>query len=359
MIMYIYLYRYKSIEGYVNLAIKDFILYYNFVPNRNKGRINEKVYNTLQLMIDKEFIRFVGCFSNGGLALLNDVDCNMLFTVQLMNIDEKWNPQNRFTKVMYSEIDFMRSNNIKPMDKILFFYVNIKKRISSDVEANSANLFAFPSEETLARECGCGISTIKNYTRILCAIGMLFVKNYGSYLKMKRGKEIIKNSNNVYALKEKDIDDNAKETLREYLKLNCGYVDGFYPLCNNLPNNAKVINKEQRSVENWGEPDPLEKDFSVEEILEMKTQSEVNISGVSNSSIKNPITTITIKKPVQKQNIISDDVKIQKYADNLYKQYGSEYEKSIFMVEPAEKFPGLSEYEKYYDSAKKLHDLSV
>ena len=45
----------------------------------------------------------------------------------------------------------------------------------------------------------------------------------------------------------------------------------------------------------------------------------------------------------------------------MYEQqgYDTEYEKSIFIVELAEKFPGLDDYEKYYDSAKKLHDLIV
>lgn len=277
MIMYVYLHRYRSIEGYVNITIKDFILYYNFTPNRNKGRINQKIYNTLQLMIDKEFIRYIGCFSNGGLASLSDVDCNMMFTVQLINIDDKWNPQSRFTKILYSEIDRLKSNNIKSIDKILCLYMNIKKRISSDVDAATANPFAYPSEETLARECNCGLSSIKNYTHVLCDIGMLYVKNYGSYMRMKKGKEIVMNSNNVYALEEKYLNNNAMEALREYLKLSCGYIDGFYPFCDNLHNNKLEddfdVDVEEIESNNdiWGEPDPMEKDYSIEEILEMNT----------------------------------------------------------------------------------------
>ena len=275
MIMYLYLQRYRSIEGYVNLTIKDFILYYNFAPNRNKGRINEKVYSTLQLMIDREFIRYVGCFSNGGLASLSDVDCNMMFTVQLVNIDEKWNPQSRFTKILYSEIDTLRENNVKPIDKILCLYIDIKKRISADVEAGNANLFAFPSEETLARECGCGVSTIKNYTHILCGIGMLYVKNYGSYMRMKKGREVVVNSNNVYALEEKYLDNNAKEGLREYLKLSCGYIDGFYPFCDNLPDKGKVKNIDDESSLDGGEKDNIDNNYSIEEIIDMPAMSDV------------------------------------------------------------------------------------
>lgn len=279
MILYVYLHRYKSIEGYVNLTIKDFILYYNFTPNRNKGRINEKVRNTLRLMLDRGFIQYIGCYSNGGLASLEDIDCDMMFTVQLINIDEKWNTQDRFTKILYSEIDTLRKNSIKPIDKILCLYANIKKRISSDVEASTAHPFAFPSEETLARECVCSVSTIKKYTHMLCNIGMLYVKNYGSYLRMKKGKEIIMNSNNVYALEEKYLDKSAKENLREYLKISCGYIDGFYPFTNNLPkNNLKLTSRNEMPVfdaNQWGKPDPMEKDYSIEEILDMPTIDEV------------------------------------------------------------------------------------
>ena len=229
-------------------------------------------------MIDREFIRYVGCFSNGGLASLSDVDCNMMFTVQLVNIDEKWNPQSRFTKILYSEIDILRENNVKPIDKILCLYINIKKRISADVESGNANLFAFPSEETLARECGCGVSNIKNYTRILCGIGMLYVKNYVSYMRMKKGREVVVNSNNVYALEEKYLDNNAKEGLREYLKLSCGYIDGFYPFCDNLPDKGKVKNIDDESSldDEWGEKDNIDNNYSIEEIIDMPAMSDVS-----------------------------------------------------------------------------------
>ena len=60
-----------------------------------------------------------------------------------------------------------------------------------------------------------------------------------------------------------------------------------------------------------------------------------------------------MKKKEQNREIPLD-VKIQQYADDLYEQhgYGTDYDKSIFIVELAEKFPGLDDYEKYYNSAK-------
>jgi len=128
----------------------------------------------------------------------------------------------------------------------------------------------------------------------------------------------------------------------------------------------KKSNKNKIIDDDWGEPNSMEtqdNNFSIEEILNMSIESDLVSEDKSvdiDSFPVNPVKTITIKKKKQNREI-SLEVKIQQYADDLYEQhgYGTEYEKSIFIVELAEKFPGLDDYEKYYDSAKKLHDLSV
>ena len=89
----------------------------------------------------------------------------------------------------------------------------------------------------------------------------------------------------------------------------------------------------------------------------MPTESDL-ISGSEQSAISEdksvdvvdtfpmkPVKTVTIKKKKQNREIPLG-VKIQQYADELYEQhgYGTEYEKSIFIVELAEKFPGLDDY---------------
>ena len=120
LLLYVYLHRHRSIEGYINLTVKDFLAYYNIKQDRNKGRINNKVYDMLQFMIDDGFISFTGCYSNGGLAEVNSnsIHSDMMFTVQIIN-DEKWNPENRFVKIKYSEIDILRRNINKKIGKII------------------------------------------------------------------------------------------------------------------------------------------------------------------------------------------------------------------------------------------------
>lgn len=157
----------------------------------------------------------------------------------------------------------------------------------------------------------------------------------------------------------------------DYLDLSVFEECGF----KNIPvYNNKKADKRSTDPDDWGESivmDIEDSDFSIEEILDMPVESDL-ISGLEKAAISedksvdvdtipiNPIKTITIKKKEQNREIPLE-VKIQQYADYLYEQYGygTEYEISIFIAELAEKFPGLDDYEEYYNSAKKLHDLSV
>ncbi len=130
--------------------------------------------------------------------------------------------------------------------------------------------------------------------------------------------------------------------------------------------NKKLNKNKITSDDDWGEPNSMETEdnnFTMEEILDMPIQSDLILEDKTSNVDTipmNPVKINTIKKKEQNKEIPLE-VKIQQYADDLYEQhgYGTEYEKSIFIVELAEKFPGLNDYEKYYDSAKKLHDLSV
>lgn len=74
----------------------------------------------------------------------------------------------------------------------------------------------------------------------------------------------------------------------------------------------------------------------------------------------NPVKTITIKKKAQNREK-PKDIEIQEYAETLYEQYGfgTGYEKSLFIAELSEKYPGLDNYEKYYDRIKLFQELGI
>lgn len=110
------------------------------------------------------------------------------------------------------------------------------------------------------------------------------------------------------------------------------------------------------SDDNWGEPDPMEKDYPIEEILDMPTMSDVQ------NAPMNPTKVVKIKKPIQKENMqVPDNVVIQRYADDLYRHHedDTKYEKSMFIADLSEKYPGLDDYEKYYYNAKRFFELDV
>ena len=247
LLVYVYLHRFRSWgEFFVNLSINDLLLYYNYKPNRNKGRINERVVKALQEMIDDGFIRYVECRSNDKVTSVQDVPYNTMFMVEIINWDEKWDPKTKFTQIFYEEVDELIESKIPYLGKALIVYLNIKKYMYTTSSETTEKLFAHVSEEKLAEECGFGISSVKKYCKTLCDIGIMYMRNYGSYKKKVRGKEVIVNSCNVYAVEPGILEDPMTE---EHVKvdLRChGFVGGFYRFCNNLPNN-------HRECDEWGE----------------------------------------------------------------------------------------------------------
>lgn len=139
---------------------------------------------------------------------------------------------------------------------------------------------------------------------------------------------------------------------------------------------SKKVNKRGSDSDNddWGEPNSIgsgDNDFTIEEILDMPVESDLasepekpTISEEKSVDIDtfpmNPVKTITIKKKKQNREIPLD-VKIQQYADNLYEQngYGTDYEKSLFIAELSEKYPGLDDYEKYYNRIKLFREMGI
>ena len=61
------------------------------------------------------------------------------------------------------------------------------------------------------------------------------------------------------------------------MKLSCGYIDGFYPFCDNLPDKRKVKNIDDDSSldDEWGEKDNIDNNYSIEEIIDMPAMSDV------------------------------------------------------------------------------------
>ena len=241
-----------------------------------------------------------------------------------------------------------------------------KARKADETFHRVGNVYGRYKDKDLVRQEGIQyLSTVPNHPIKPFHFNRTSVKlKYNNFL---HGSKKYKSLEEVEKLYKECIRYN--ESFKDFPNDNIDYLDlsvfkeyGFdIPIYEN-----KKSNKNKIIDDDWGEPNSMEtqdNNFSIEEILNMPIESDLVSEDKSvdiDSFPVNPVKTITIKKKKQNREIPLE-VKIQQYADDLYEQhgYGTEYEKSIFIVELAEKFPGLEDYEKYYNSAKKLHDLSV
>lgn len=248
----------------------------------------------------------------------------------------------------------------------LLYTFRSKARKADETFHRVGNVYGRYNDKDLVRQEGIQyLSTVPNHPIKPFHFNRTSVKlKYNNFL---HGSKKYKSLEEVERLYKECIRYN--ESFKDFPNDNIDYLDlsvfkeyGFdIPIYEN-----KKSNKNKITDDDWGEPNSMEtqdNNFSIEEILNMPIESDLVSEDKSvdiDSFPMNPVKIITIKKKEQKREIPLD-VKIQQYADYLYGQhgYGTEYEKSIFIAELAEKFPGLDDYEKYYNSAKKLHDLSV
>ena len=249
----------------------------------------------------------------------------------------------------------------------LLYTFRSKARKADETFHRVGNVYGRYNDKDLVRQEGIQyLSTIPNYPIKPFHFNRTSVKlKYNNFL---HGSKKYNSLEEVEKLYKECIRYN--ESFKDFTNDNIDYLDlsvfkeyGFdIPIYESKKSNKNKIT----SDDDWVEPvvmDIENDEFSVEEILNMPTESDLileNKTADVNNFTMNPVKIITIKKKEQNKEIPLE-VKIQQYADDLYEQYGygTEYEKSIFIVELSEKFPGLDDYEKYYDSAKKLHDLSV
>lgn len=248
----------------------------------------------------------------------------------------------------------------------LLYTFRSKARKADETFHRVGNVYGRYNDKDLVRQEGIQyLSTVPNHPIKPFHFNRTSVKlKYNNFL---HGSKKYKSLEEVEKLYKECIRYN--ESFKDFPNDNIDYLDlsvfkeyGFdIPIYEN-----KKSNKNKITDDDWGESNSMEtqdNNFSIEEILNMPIESDL-LSEDKSDDIDtfpmNPVKTITIKKK-EKNRETPLEVRIQQYADDLYEQhgYGTGYEKSIFIVELAEKFPGLDDYEKYYNNAKKLHDLSV
>lgn len=361
---------YVMVGRWIDARGKDRSLYDNIKYGINFLASKEKIH-----IIDNNKDNFV--FSNEGLEV--DTEKEYFIVVEL------WELQKIF------------SESNKPFN-VFAFFVNLVGTINSKTKEWHM------SQDKMVEYWGYSKRTVNDYLKQLSDMKLIYVHNP----KKRRSDGTYQNINNSYGrYKDKEYiiqesqkyintvecEDVIEKVDRRSIKLRYNaFISGAKKYKNNhglvveLFNECKLYNKslEKKPIggtydgeykqgelldlsvfssdikvndEIWGEPDALSEDYSVERILDMPIMNEVIEKENSDIDFYNKI--VTIQKPVKSKEVhIPLDIKIQRYADKLLED-DNNYPKSMFLLDLAEKFPELDDYEKYYSRAKMYRQLNI
>lgn len=256
----------------------------------------------------------------------------------------------------------------------LLYTFRSKARKADETFHRVGNVYGRYNDKDLVRQEGIQyLSTVPNHPIKPFHFNRTSVKlKYNNFL---HGSKKYKSLEEVEKLYKECIRYN--ESFKDFPNDNIDYLDlsvfkeyGFdIPMYEN-----KKSNKNKITDDDWGEPNSMEtqdNNFSIEEILNMPIENDLvsesekltvfedKTADVDTFPV-NPVKTITIKKKTQNREK-PKDIEIQEYAETLYEQYGfgTKYEKSLFIAELSEKYPGLDNYEKYYDRIELFREMGI
>lgn len=256
----------------------------------------------------------------------------------------------------------------------LLYTFRSKARKADETFHRVGNVYGRYNDKDLVRQEGIQyLSTVPNHPIKPFHFNRTSVKlKYNNFL---HGSKKYKSLEEVEKLYKECIRYN--ESFKDFPNDNIDYLDlsvfkeyGFdIPMYEN-----KKSNKNKITDDDWGEPNSMEtqdNNFSIEEILNMPIENDLvsesekltvfedKTADVDTFPV-NPVKTITIKKKTKNREK-PKDIEIQEYAETLYEQYGfgTKYEKSLFIAELSEKYPGLDNYEKYYDRIELFREMGI
>lgn len=197
-----------SLRGIVSTTLEYIVKRIGYVPNNQKGRINEVILRNLEWLASKEYISIdvpISKISAKKFFRITINNNNNIFDME--NKDGDCQPYVILTSTEYENI-IQRSSKGR-QGSMLRVFLNIKKYINFN--EHSAKV-CFPSIKTIKEESFIGSTeTVSNLVKDLEEIGVIFVHRGGAF-KSQSGK--IRHRKNLYALTSKnlEIEINSKYT---------------------------------------------------------------------------------------------------------------------------------------------------
>ncbi len=211
-----YLRIYSAKNGIISTSINFICNKIGYKPNRNKGKINDQVITVLEWMHNQSYI-----ILKRDIKQLDPKEC---FVIEINIKNNIYEQESDYVILTENEFDKIAEYTTKKnKEDLLKVYLNIKKFMNFD---KTSTPLCYPSHLTLCRDCNITSSgTMSNLIHELLAIGILYTYNTGKYLDNNKH---IKQSNNIYALSEADLEGQyCEELIRSYYSLQGLTIEKF------------------------------------------------------------------------------------------------------------------------------------
>ena len=207
-----------SLNGVIGTTLENIVKEIGYVPNNQKGRINETILKDLEWMLRNKYISIN--------IPISEISAKKFFEITINNDNNIFDVKNdigeyipfvSLTADEYKKI--IKGSGKAKQGRMLRTFLNIKKYINL---AEGSDKICFPSLEVIKRDSLLSSNEVTSkLIRELEGVGVLYVDR-NNYYKDNSGK--VKNMNNVYALSLKDLK-NSKSSIREYYKSSKKYLN--------------------------------------------------------------------------------------------------------------------------------------
>ena len=209
----------SDIHGESCFSLEYLITRCGYKPNKNKGKSNEQFKACLLQLVE--------------VGILKDIDntvknckANTLIICRL-NLPKV---ESQFFKLNYStvkEILSLNGDKVTLLNIYSYILARIHRRKDSKRLSNGDNAMPFSgisgraevfydSQENIANDLGITVPTLTKHLKILAEAKLIYCGNNG--LIRNKAKETVKNSNNVYALNEEELEVGLKQQAYSYMQ---------------------------------------------------------------------------------------------------------------------------------------------
>lgn len=209
-----YLYTETNRKGCIKFVLEDMICECGFIPNRNKGKINDVFRNILSLL---QYENIIKC----------DDDLSKIKPKQVYKCELLIDLDNQYIKLYEFEKDKILNQSVINIDnlKLLTLYCYLKSRMYA---RNNDNILerdggkaetCYPTYSAIADDINITEGIIKKYIDILVQLDLIRYDNAGLYYFKNDKNKITRESANTYTLYKDGWENELKLCIKQHKSL--------------------------------------------------------------------------------------------------------------------------------------------